>query len=139
VRRRPLRLIPEYHAHVVVGSCIQEIPSPGAEMASCRLSFRAERRIFRFDSVECKSFIVSICDSASRGARFLVLLGMTTCGAELALIRVYKGHKFISHSVNGAEMHGIHGVLLELLPEPENMVVHGARGGVALVTPDLIE
>jgi hypothetical protein len=67
-------------------------------------------------------------------------LGVTSFGLGSTLVRNFqKRYKLITYFVYGAKVQGIHRVLLELLPKPENMVVHGARRGIALVTPDLIE
>ena len=41
--------------------------------------------------------------------------------------------------MNGEKVAGIGGVRLELLPEAENVIVHGASGGIVLVAPDFVE
>src|SRR6478609_5523728 len=48
-------------------------------------------------------------------------------------------YKFVAHAVHGAEVYRIGRVLLQLLPQLQNVIVHGAGGGIILIAPDFIE
>ena len=36
-------------------------------------------------------------------------------------------HKLVSRSVNGAKVHGIRRILLQFLPQPQDVIIDGAR------------
>jgi len=48
-------------------------------------------------------------------------------------------NKLVAHAVNRPEVYRIGWVLLQLLPQFQNVVVDGARGRIILVAPDFIQ
>src|SRR5580704_1646209 len=48
-------------------------------------------------------------------------------------------YELVSHSVNGAEMGGVRGIPFQFLPQLQDVIVHGAGGGIVLIAPDFIQ
>src|SRR5271157_800523 len=49
------------------------------------------------------------------------------------------GREFVTRAVHGHQISRRGGVRLQLLAQSENVIVHGARGRIVLIAPDLVE
>jgi hypothetical protein len=47
--------------------------------------------------------------------------------------------EFVAGSMEGSEMRGLRWVSLQLLPQLQNMIVHGAGTRIIFVTPDFVQ
>src|SRR6476660_3384365 len=48
-------------------------------------------------------------------------------------------YKFVAHAVDRSEVYRIGRIFLQLLSQLQNVIVHGARGGIILIAPDFIQ
>src|SRR5271168_2152910 len=48
-------------------------------------------------------------------------------------------YELVSYPVNGTEMGGVRGILLQLLAQLQNVIIHGAGGRIVLISPDHVE